>query len=246
MRLLQQITVLKSVVQFNADQAVQFAELPEIKIVRHASAVRLRLRVEPNTIRLTVPLRCSQKQIQHFLGQSEQWLLDTWQQQQKQKVSTLPAELSLFNLDQSIQVTYQSLDCPFIFHIAQQQLWVSDQQPEQHLKAFVLSYAKEHLPDYLQQLSRACDLPFAKCTIRQPKTRWGSCSAKHDVMLHAGLVLFPPEIVRYVAVHELAHTRHFDHSAKFWAKVYQHDANFQQHRYQLKNRALPDWWHALK
>ncbi|MFT4022096.1 MAG: DUF45 domain-containing protein, partial [Acinetobacter sp.] len=53
-------------------------QLPEIKIVRHAQAKCLRLRVYPHEIRLTVPVLCRQSQIQHFLEQSQQWLQDNW------------------------------------------------------------------------------------------------------------------------------------------------------------------------
>ena len=121
-------------------------------------------------------------------------------------------------------------------------LSISDRQPEVYLKAFVIQYAKEHLPNYLKQIAYECKLPFGKCAIRQPKTRWGSCTAKHDIMLNSGLVLFPQEIARYVAVHELAHTQHFDHSQRFWKKVEKHDANFQQHRKILKTSSMPWWW----
>ena len=49
-------------------------DLPEIKIVQHVRAKRLRLRVEPDAVRLTVPVFCTQKQIQAFLAQSQKWL----------------------------------------------------------------------------------------------------------------------------------------------------------------------------
>ena len=58
------------------------ADLPEIQITHHARATRLRLRVEPTQIRLTVPKFCSKRQIQDFLNQSEQWMVETWQKQQ--------------------------------------------------------------------------------------------------------------------------------------------------------------------
>lgn len=61
-------------------------------------------------------------------------------------------------------------------------------------------------------------------------------------MLNSGLVLFPKDITRYVCVHELAHTKHFDHSASFWNEVLKHDANFQQHRKILKSTPMPWWW----
>ncbi|MGE8562558.1 MAG: M48 family metallopeptidase, partial [Acinetobacter bohemicus] len=85
-------------------------------------------------------------------------------------------------------------------------------------------------------------LSFAQCTIRQPKTRWGSCTSKHDIMLNSALVLFPQEVVRYVCVHELAHTRYFDHSPQFWTQVQLHDPNFQQHQKILKTKLLHCWW----
>ncbi|WP_166168349.1 SprT family zinc-dependent metalloprotease [Acinetobacter sp. SA01] len=220
-------------------------DLPEIKIVRHARAKRLRLRVDSAQIRLTVPLLCSKRKIQNFLDQAEEWLLKTWQQQaQNIQQQILPNELKLFNLGQPLQIAYQSQKNSFIYDELRNQLLISDRQPEQYLKNFVIAYAKHHLPLYLEQLSQQCQLDFGQCAIRQPKTRWGSCSAKHDIMLNSGLVLFPEKITRYVCVHELAHTKHFDHSPHFWAEVQKHDANYQQHRKVLKSSPMPWWWNV--
>ncbi|MGE8562871.1 MAG: YgjP-like metallopeptidase domain-containing protein, partial [Acinetobacter bohemicus] len=159
-------------------------DLPEIKIVRHARSIRLRLRVEPTQIRLTAPLFCSKKQIQNFIDQSEAWLVKTWQeQQQKQELQLqnrlFPTELKLFNLEQAIQITYQAQQKNFVFDHEGLRLSVSDRQPEQYLKGFVIAYAKHHLPIFLTQVSAETGLSFAQCTIRQPKTRWGSCTSKH-------------------------------------------------------------------
>ncbi|MGE8570733.1 MAG: SprT family zinc-dependent metalloprotease [Acinetobacter amyesii] len=219
--------------------------LPEIQITRKLRATRLRLRVEPTQIKLTVPQFCTQRQVQDFLKQSEQWMIETWQKQQEktgQIDKTLPVELKLFNLERPLQVVYQTQKHSFILNEENHQLFISDRQPEQYLKSFVIAYAKKYLPIYLKQVSSETGLKYGECSIRQPKTRWGSCSAKHDIMLNSGLVLFPLEIARYVAVHELAHTKHFDHSLNFWAEVQKHDINFQQHRKILKMTAMPWWW----
>ncbi|MGZ7883039.1 YgjP-like metallopeptidase domain-containing protein [Acinetobacter soli] len=75
-------------------------DLPEIKIVKHVRAKRLRLRVEPDAVRLTVPVFCTQQQIQAFLAQSQTWLEKTWQQQMQQRNATLSSsseELTFFN-----------------------------------------------------------------------------------------------------------------------------------------------------
>ena len=221
------------------------SNLPEIQITRKLRATRLRLRVEPMQIKLTVPQFCTQRQVQDFLKQSEQWMIETWQKQQEktgQIDKTLPVELKLFNLEQPLSIVYKVQKNSFILDEEKHQLFISVRQPEQYLKSFVIAYAKEYLPIYLKQVSSETGLKYGDCSIRQPKTRWGSCSAKHDIMLNSGLVLFPLEITRYVAVHELAHTKHFDHSLNFWAEVQKHDINFQQHRKILKMTAMPWWW----
>lgn len=222
------------------------SDLPEIQITAHAKATRLRLRVEPHQIRLTVPKYCTQRQIQDFLQQSEQWMIETWHKQQAQQglvQRDLPNQLSLFNLGEPLNIYYQTQKQNFSLDLKKHCLWVSDRQPAAYLKAFVIAYAKEYLPIYLKKVSSETGLKYGDCSIRQPKTRWGSCSAKHDIMLNSGLVLFSEQIVRYVAVHELTHTKHFDHSPAFWVEVQRHDAHYLQHRKQLKTTSLPWWWY---
>lgn len=226
---------------------MNLSDLPDIQITRHIRSTRLRLKVGQQQIKLTAPVFCTQRQIQQFIQQSEQWLIETWYQQQ-QKIEqvdrTLPNELALFNQAQAIAIVYQKQKQSFSLDLATQQLFISDRQPESYLKAFVIEYAKQYLPQYLTEVAQACHVPFGQCSIRQPKTRWGSCTSKHDIMLNSALVLFPQAIVRYVCVHELAHTQHFDHSPQFWSVVQQHDAMFKQHRKILKTTALPYWWNA--
>ena len=222
--------------------------LPKIQMTHHARATRLRLRVEPTQIRLTVPKYCTKHQIQEFLKQSEQWMIETWQKQQEKVVQIeriLPTELKLFNLEQPLQIVYKTQKHCFIFDDENLQLFISNRQPEQYLKAFTIAYAKHHLPIFLKQVSNEIGLTFAECVVRQPKTRWGSCTSKHDIMLNSALVLFPEAISRYVAVHELAHTRHFDHSPYFWAEVEKHDCNYKNHQKILKTTTMPYWWNSV-
>ncbi len=61
-----------------------------------------------------------------------------------------------------------------------------------------------------------------RLSVRDPRTRWGSCSPRGDLSFSWRLVLLPPEILRYVVVHELCHIRELNHSKRFWALLDRH------------------------
>lgn len=65
---------------------------------------------------------------------------------------------------------------------------------------------------YARQLGR----PFAALSLRDTRSRWGSCTHDGRLMFSWRLAMAPPEVLDYVAAHEVAHLRHMDHSAAFW------------------------------
>jgi predicted metal-dependent hydrolase len=105
---------------------------------------------------------------------------------------------------------------------------------EQWLKA----KAKATFPEILMSISAECDLPYHRLTIRGQKTRWGSCSSKQNINLNYKLLFFPKEVVRYVFIHELCHTKEMNHSKHFWSLVQQFDPNYRQHRLTLKDSGV--------
>ena len=75
---------------------------------------------------------------------------------------------------------------------------------------------------------------YGRITIREQKTRWGSCSSAGNLNFNWKLVLMPPEILEYVVVHELAHRKEMNHSSKFWAIVEQEMPDYQEWKQRLK------------
>jgi len=85
------------------------------------------------------------------------------------------------------------------------------------LRTWLKREAGRLLPPLLEAEAAVTDLRYSSVTIRLQRTRWGSCSAKGVISLNARLLFLPPELARYVLVHELAHTIHLNHSGKFWS-----------------------------
>lgn len=79
--------------------------------------------------------------------------------------------------------------------------------------------AQRELPPRLHQLAAENGLSVARVTIRDQRSRWGSCSSRGHIALNYRLMLMPPDVRDYILVHELMHLRQQDHSRAFWRHV---------------------------
>lgn len=111
------------------------------------------------------------------------------------------------------------------------------------LQRFTMRRAHAILVPQLEQLSGGCGLTYTRAQIRRQRTRWGSCSRRGTISLNACLVFQPPEVVRYLLLHELAHTRHMNHSRRFWALVAQLEPQWRELDAALSRgwREVPAW-----
>jgi predicted metal-dependent hydrolase len=78
------------------------------------------------------------------------------------------------------------------------------------------------LPPRLKELSLKTGLAYTNVTIKQLKSRWGSCSSRQEITLNLFLVQLPPHLIDYVLVHELTHTKVMQHGAPFWEEMERH------------------------
>ena len=86
----------------------------------------------------------------------------------------------------------------------------------------VIALAEEALkviPERVEYFAKVIGVTYGKITIRNQKTRWGSCSSKGNLNFNCLLMLAPPEVLDYVVVHELCHRKQMNHSKAFWLEV---------------------------
>ena len=92
----------------------------------------------------------------------------------------------------------------------------------------------EKIAERVEYYCRIMNVQVGKVTIRNQKTRWGSCSSKGNVNFNYLLYYLPEELLDYVVVHELAHRRYMNHSQRFWEEVGKYCPDYRNCRKKLK------------
>jgi predicted metal-dependent hydrolase len=86
---------------------------------------------------------------------------------------------------------------------------------EQHLRRL----AARELPPRVLELAALHQVSVCRVTVRNQRSRWGSCSRRGTISLNWRLVQTPPFVRDYLMLHELAHLRQMNHSSRFWKEV---------------------------
>ena len=138
-------------------------------------------------IKVRVPLRISEKEINHLLIDKRLWIITKYLEVQEKQKHRPVSDLT--------DVQRAALERRYI------------------------AAAKDYFPKRATYFVQLTGGSFSRITIRDQKTRWGSCSAKGTLSFNWRLMLAPPAILDYVVVHELCHLTYMNHSAAFWEKV---------------------------
>lgn len=193
-----------------------------MEFVRLRRARRYILRVRPDgTLRVTIPRGGSKAEAAAFVRRQAAWVA---RERQRVRAERAPAHwghgsavmvagvvhrLELHTSDGGVSVRY-----------ADRVVRATDPAGvrtavEQDLR----SLAKQELPPRLLALAAEHGLAVRKITIRNQRSRWGSCSRVGAIALNFRLVQMPPSVRDYVLVHELMHLKQQNHGPRFWALV---------------------------
>ena len=109
------------------------------------------------------------------------------------------------------------------------QIMISEEQRREGIER-----AKRIFPERTAYFALRMGVDYGRITIREQKTRWGSCSSKGNLNFNWKLILLAPELLDYVVVHELAHRREMNHSKNFWKIVEAELPDYRERRRRLK------------
>ena len=97
--------------------------------------------------------------------------------------------------------------------------------------------AREWFEEQADQLAQEMSVEYDKIEIRNQRTKWGSCSTSGTLGLNWRLMMAPPEIGRYIIIHELAHLREQNHTDEFWSLVAEYDPDYNDHAQWLQENS---------
>lgn len=216
-------------------------------------AKHLRLQLSPNGLEVIVPKGYDHSRIPMVLQSKQAWIdkvLGMFQAKREflQAQPLLPTHIHLPAIAQTWQVIYAEpkSDRDLKYVETNFELLLNTNSPDcchRLLRLWLLNTANRYLPVELLKISKAIALPFNRVSVRQQKTIWGSCSGAKNISLNYKLVFLPQPLMQYVLIHELCHTKHMNHSNKFWQLVESFEPNYKQLDPQLKDvwKIIPPW-----
>ena len=107
-------------------------------------------------------------------------------------------------------------------------------QVRDRARSFLAEMALVRIRERLEVYAPRIGVSYGRVTVRNQRTRWGSCSAKGNLNFNWRLILAPEKCLEYVVIHELCHRREFNHSARFWDLVQRQMRDYQVWKDYLK------------
>lgn len=196
----------------------------QIKRVATARRFTLRVRAATRDVVLTMPPRGSVQRARLFVDKQAGWIA--------QRVARLPAaspfgpgvHVPIRGLAHAIAHRPLARGTVWVEHApndAAPLLCVSGAAPfvARRVKDWLMREARADLEAAVERHARTLGVAPRRVTLRDTRTRWGSCSAAGALNFSWRLIMAPPHVLHYLAAHEVAHLRHMNHSAAFWSVV---------------------------
>ncbi len=207
----------------------------EITLRRSARARRFSLRVSrlDGSVTLSLPARAREAEALAFARAQEDWIRSALARMPKLALvghgSLIPVEGRMLQIEPAsgrlVRVEGESLLVPG-----------DPAQAGSRTAAFLRTLARDRLTEASDRHAAALGRPFRRITLRDTRSRWGSCTVDGSLMYSWRLIMAPPEVLDYVAAHEVAHLAEMNHSDAFWAVVARLMPGYAQRRAWLKRQ----------
>lgn len=208
-------------------------------LVRNPRSRHVRMTLTPEGLRVSAPVRLPDSEIDRAVRSKERWLLRHHDLLEPAAPETLHDGQMLPFLDGQVELGIrQAARGSVRFRPDDGRLAVAAPDADA-VRPLVERAYRGAARDWFAQMCDAyaprLGVRVASIGIRDPRTRWGSCSARGALSFSWRLMMAPARVAEYVVVHEMAHLVHLDHSPAFWALVQHHSPDFDRDRRWLRD-----------
>ena len=201
---------------YNLEQEFDFP----LKVNKSARAKKLTLRIDSKEriVVLTLPRYCSQKKAFEFIKNHEEWVKTTLQKLPERRLFFNGEKISLFGKEIKIQ---HAPERRLGVKLEGETLLVSGEKEFLHrrIKDYIKKKAKDEFYKRSKKYAQKLGEEIHDITIKDTKSRWGSCSSLNNLNYNWRISLAPEFVINYLIVHEVAHLKHQNHSNSFWQCV---------------------------
>ena len=198
-----------------------------VEVRRHPSARRMTLRVSrtQRAVIVTLPLKCDLKQASTFLINHLDWVRDRLGRVPEPKPFKAGAVVPVRGVPHRIRFIEEPRPRSRVRHqlslAGRPELLVPGDRltAPKKLRQWLMSEARRDLERRVLVHAQRLELNPQRISVRDQVSRWGSCSSNGNLSFSWRLVMAPPEILDYVAAHEVAHLAEMNHGPNFWALV---------------------------
>lgn len=188
-----------------------------------------------NNFIVRAPIKATDKEIFKFIAQKAGWIIDKRTQHIVHR-KHMPLQMIDGETLQILGETYSiKLVDKKVTKCENDILFVPKENSQQSLIFFLKRMLKQYLNVRLYELSVTYNLPFKSVSISSAKTNWGSCSFNNKLHFSYKLVMCPKEVVDYIILHELTHTKIKNHSKEFYVALGRICPKFKQYEKWLKD-----------
>ena len=255
--------------EFTLEEPQPDLEQFNIKVSRRARGVSLRV-IPVTGLEITIPKWFRRKDVPEVIAENREWILDQFDKIRRQTAPEFliwpPEQLYLRAVGRTIECRYASrhdkdgglvgrrasVSTEITGILDGDVLTVAGYQQDRHLLLKLLASilkmeAKAEFDPWLRGLAAEHDVSYRKMSIRGQRTLWGSYSSSGTLSLNYKLLFLPPELARYVLLHELAHTRFMDHSRSYWEYLatMEPDARQLDKRLDKAGQFVPPWLESV-
>jgi len=184
-------------------------------LIRNAAKNVIMRAPEPEKLNVYAPAWMKLKDIDNIVIENADKVFEMWVAYEKKPIED-GAKITIEGTPRILHILYGAPN----INVTETDIFLTIQKSDDARDMLTLYLYRRALERIRERLKFfAPDAVYGRVAVREQRTRWGSCSSKHNLNFNWKLILAPSGALDYVVVHELAHITYFDHSPRFWALV---------------------------